>query len=343
METQKIVNLLNGSDNDNSKFATKKWYIIDSESKGNYSHHNPIKFLTSSLESSLCDYSDAYILVTGNINVTGGDANTKVAFKNCAPFKKCRTEINETFVDDAEHINIAMPMYNLIEYSDNYSDTSGNLWQFKRDEIEENVDLTVDNLSSFKYKSNIIGNLTIAETKNNVKTVVPLKHLSNFWRSLEMPLINCKVKLSLGWNENCILSTGGENPIFVITDAKLYVPVVTLLAEGKAKLSKLLSRGFKRSVYWNKYKVIPNKFVEIAANNEGKTIRELLDSSYQGVKILFVLAYNNTADNNQVTIDSFTRYFLSRVKIENYNIEIDGRNFYDQSINDSVKEYSEMS
>ena len=231
----------------------------------------------------------------------------------------------------------------MIECSDNYSDTSGNLWQFKIDEIEENVDLTVDNLSSFKYKSNIIGNLTIAETKNNVKTVVPLKHLSNFWRSLEMPLINCKVKLSVRWNENCILSTGGENPIFVITDAKLYVPVVTLLAEDKAKLSKLLSRGFKRSVYWNKYKVIPNKFVEIAANNEEKTIRELLDSSYQGVKILFVLAYNNTADNNQVTIDSFTRYFLSSVKIENYNIEIDGRNFYDQSIKDSIKEYNEMS
>ena len=99
METQKIANLLNSTDNENSKFATKKWYVIDSESKGVYSHENPIKFLTSSLESSLCDYSDAYILVTGNIIVTGGNANTKVAFKNCAPFKECRKEIN----DDAEH------------------------------------------------------------------------------------------------------------------------------------------------------------------------------------------------------------------------------------------------
>ena len=88
METQKIVNLLNGSDNENSKFATKKWYIIDNESKGNYSHENPIKFLTSSLESSLCDYSDAYILVTGSIRITRGNQNKKVAFKNCAPFKK---------------------------------------------------------------------------------------------------------------------------------------------------------------------------------------------------------------------------------------------------------------
>ena len=119
MKTQKIVNLLNSSDNENQKIATKKWCIIDSKSKGNYLPDNEIKFLASLLESNLCDYSNAYILVTGNINVTGGDANTKVAFKNCAPFKKCRTEINETFVDDAEHINIAIPVYNLIEYSDN--------------------------------------------------------------------------------------------------------------------------------------------------------------------------------------------------------------------------------
>ena len=108
----------------------KKCYIIDSESKGNYLPNNEIKFLTSSLESSLCDYSDAYILVTGNINVTGGDNNTKVVLKNCAPFKKCRTEINETFADEEVHINIAMPMCNLIEYSDNYSDSSESLWQF---------------------------------------------------------------------------------------------------------------------------------------------------------------------------------------------------------------------
>ena len=171
METQKIVNLLNGSDNDNSEFATKKWYIIDSESNGSYSHHNPIKFLAKSIESSLCDYSDAYILVTGNITVVGADDNTKVAFKNCAPFRKCRTEINETFIDEAEHINITMPMYNLIEYSDNYSDTSGSLWNFKRDEIINNADVTNDNNApSFKYKANLIGN-TVADGRNKKKKV----------------------------------------------------------------------------------------------------------------------------------------------------------------------------
>ena len=170
METQNIVNLLNGSDNENSKFELKKWYVIDSESKGNYSHKNPIKFLTNSLESSLCDYSDAYILVTGNITATPNNAATQVVFKNCAPFEKCRTEINETFVDDAQYTHIAMPMYYLIGYSDNYSDTSGSLWQFKRNEIEEVVDLTINNLSSFKYKSNFIGN-TDADGANRKKKV----------------------------------------------------------------------------------------------------------------------------------------------------------------------------
>ena len=117
MEMQKIVNLLNSSEYKFSKFATKKWHVIDSNSKGNYSHENPIKFLTKPVESSLCDYSDAYVLVTG------GNTTTKGAFKNSAPFNKCRTEINGTFVDEGDFINITMPLYNLIEYSDNYSNT----------------------------------------------------------------------------------------------------------------------------------------------------------------------------------------------------------------------------
>ena len=115
METQKILNLLNSSENEYSKFATKKWYIVDSESIGNYSQNDETKFLTRSIESSLCDYSDAYILVTGNITVTPNNAATQVIFKNCAPFEKCKTEINETFIDEANFINITMPMYNLTD------------------------------------------------------------------------------------------------------------------------------------------------------------------------------------------------------------------------------------
>ena len=149
-----------------------------------------------------------------------------------------------------------MPMYNLIEYSNNYSDTSASLWQFKRDEIGGDDKLTVDNnhipnnSSSFKYKSSFITD------KNGVKIAVPLKYLSNLWiiRSLEMPLINCKIELSLKWYENCILPSAVTAVTFAITDTKLYVPIVTLKTEDSAKLSKLLNKGFERSIYWNKCK-----------------------------------------------------------------------------------------
>ena len=228
-------------------------------------------------------------------------------------------------------------MYNLIEYSDNYFDTAGSVWSFKWDEIDDyegNV-TNDDNVPSFKYKGSNIGNTEAGESKKEVKVAVRLKYLSNFWRSLEMSLINCKVELSLKWTENCVLTTAANanKAIFEITDAKLYVPIVTLSIEDNAKLSKLLGEGFKRSIYWNKYKVIDNRAVDIAANNEEKYIRKLLDSSYQGVKRLFVLAFNNTAGNKQGSVDSFKKYFLPTVKIESYNIKIDGRNFYDQSNN----------
>ena len=203
-------------------------------------------------------------------------------------------------------------MYNLIEYSDNDCDTSGSFWDFKRDEIDNNANVTNDNnASSFKSKAALIGNTVNDGTKNEVKIAVPLKYLSNFWRSLEMPLTNCKVELSLKWIENFVLTaavdananaTGVDSAVFKKTDEKLYVPIVTLSGEDNAKLSKLLGDGFKRAVYWNKFKVIDNKVVEIAAEYEEKYISVLLDLSYQGVKRLFLLAYNNTAGNNQVPI-----------------------------------------
>ena len=197
--------------------------------------------------------------------------------------------MNETFVDKIEHINIAMPMYNLIEYSDNYSDTPGSLWQFKRDELNNdniNTALADNNAPSFKYKASIIGNTDVDganSKKDDVKLAVPLKYLSNFWRSLEMPLINCKIELSLKWYENCILSSAGTAATFAITDTKLYVPVVTLKTEDNAKLSKLLNEGFKRSVYWNKYKIILKDYAE------NENIRERLDTSFQGVSKLLLL------------------------------------------------------
>ena len=148
-----------------------------------------------------------------------------------------------------------------------------------------------------------------------------------------MPLINCKVEFSLKWYENCILSSYGTAATFTITDTKLYVPIVTLKTEDNAKLSKLLSEGFKRSIYWNKYKII-------FKNYDNEYIRERLDASFQGVNKLFVLAY--ASDNNATNEDSYRKHFLPSLKIKNYNIEIDGRNFYDQSINDLIKQYDEI-
>ena len=245
--------MLNISENEYSKVPTKTWDVIDSETKGNYSHENPIKFLTSLLKSSLLQLFWCICFSYRNIAFVRANNNTKVALKNWAPFRKCRTKIIETFIDEAEHINIAMPIYNLIECSDNYSVTSGSLWQFKRDEIED-VDLTVDdnhvpnNSSPFKCKSSLITD------RNGLEIVVPLKHLSNFWRSLEMLLISCKAELSLAWDQNCVLSNLAGASTFTITDAKRYVLIVTLSTVDNAKLSKLLSEGFKRPVYWNKYK-----------------------------------------------------------------------------------------
>ena len=147
-----------------SQFATRKCYVINDQNYTNYAdgdeNGTTIKFETKVIKSNLCDYSDAYILVTGNITATGGDANTRVAFKNCAPFTKCITHINDEHVDNADNLDIIMPMYNLIEYSHNYSDTSRSLWQFKRDEQNMNngnpANVTTDDSSSFKYKSSFM-------------------------------------------------------------------------------------------------------------------------------------------------------------------------------------------
>ena len=136
MEYQKIANLLDDASNQPSKFRTRNWVEINDKARGTYSPNKQIKFKTSKPRSSLCDYSDAYILVKGNITVNNtaaagaaaNNTNKKVIFKNCAPFTNCISKINNTQIDNAEYIDIVMPMYNLIEYSNNYSKTSGSLW-----------------------------------------------------------------------------------------------------------------------------------------------------------------------------------------------------------------------
>ena len=168
-------------------------------------------------------------MVDGTIRAAAANAATRLALKNCTPFTKCNLEINDEDVDTAENLDITMPMYNLIEYSDNCQDSSATLYQYKRDEPPEaNAinDLTTNTSSSFKYKVELLGNPVLDGNiaKRIVKVVVPLKYV----RSLEMPLINCKIKLNLTWKKECVLSTDAGDAVFIINDTKMYVPVVTL-------------------------------------------------------------------------------------------------------------------
>ena len=179
-----------------SKFRTKNWVEINDESRGTYNVNSQIKFKTTMLKSSFCDYSDAYILVKGKITITGRGANAadrqaderdkSVEFKNYTPFTNFISEINNTQIDNAKDIDIVTPMYNLIEYSDNYAKTSGSLWQYFRDEPDD----TLENSESFKSKIKIAGKNPDDDNEKDVEIMVPLKYLSNFWRTLEMPLIN---------------------------------------------------------------------------------------------------------------------------------------------------------
>ena len=333
MESQKIINLLNSNNNESQKFATKRWYIIQDQSQGNYgdgTDNASIKYDTKVIKANLCDYSDAYILVTGNIE--NKPNNSTVTFKNCAPFQTCNVNINDEYIEAAKYLDIIMPMYNLLEYSDNYEDTAGSLYQFKRDESPTNNGLVTANTTSLKYKS--------IDDDSNVKLVVPLKYISNFFRSLEMPLVNCKVDLELTWTKDCVISNNNtaSNTVvsFKITDTKLYVPVVTLSTKDNSNLNKQLSEGFKRTVHWNEYKTIPDSAATAAADPYTKT----LDSSFQGVNRLFVLGF--ARGDNDSTRNGYIKYYLPRVDITKYNVLIDGRNFYDQPINDKIRQYDEI-
>ena len=192
--------MLENASNQPSKFRTKNWIEINDESRGTYTS-NDIKFKTTMLRSNLCDYADAYILVKGTITITGAgdddaakrldERNKGVIFKNCAPFTKCISRINNTDIDNAQDIDIVMPMYNLIEYSNNYSKTSGSLWQYYKDEPNGNL----ADSKSFKSKVKMTGSTPAGCNTKDVEIIVPLKYLSNFWRTLEIPLISCEVSL----------------------------------------------------------------------------------------------------------------------------------------------------
>ena len=304
-----------------------------------------IKYDTRVLKPNLCDYAEVYILVDSTIRAANAVNATRLALKNCAPFTKCNLEINDEHVDTAENLDIVMPMYNLIEYSYNYQDSSATLYQYKRDEPPEDdavADLTADNSDSLKYKIKLLGNVTevagdaVGVRRLNVKVVLPLKYLNNFFRSLEMLLINCKIKLNLTWKKECVLSTGAGEAVFIINDIKLYVPVVTLSKEDNKGFIEQQNKGFQRFIYWNEYKT-----KEVNEDDDANVFKCInLDPSFQGVNRLFVMAYNRV--NGQPTRNGQRKYYLPRISLNKYNVIIDGQKFYENPIESDIEKYREL-
>ena len=337
MEYQKIATSIDDTSNQPSKFRTKNWVEINDESRGTYNANSQIKFKTTMLKSSLCDYSDTYILVKGTITITGGGAaaaarqaderDKGMAFKNCAPFINCISEINNTQVDKAKDIDIVMPMYNLIEYSDNYAKATGSLWQYFRDEPNNNL----ADSESFMSKIKITGKTPNDDNEKDVEIMVPLKYLSNFWRTLEMALINCEVNLILTWSSICLITNSTGGGTFEITNTKLYVPVVTLSIQENAKLLQQLKSGFKRVINWNKYLSKP----ELIRRNPN--LNHLVEPSFQGVNRLFVLVFEGDTQRT-----SHSSYYLPNVEIKDYNIMINGENFFDQPIKNNKVTYENI-
>ena len=249
MEYQKITDLLGNITDKVSRFITKKWIEVHDQSGTTGNRYKPgeqIRFKTSMLRSDLCAYNDAYIVVKGDITVKRAHnrdrKNKSLAFKNNAPFVSCISKINGVLIENAKDLDIVTAMYNLIKCSKNYRKTTGSLWNYYRD--EPNTDITKS--PSFKDNNNLVEKTPNNDNGNNnviedMKIAVSLKNLSNFWRTLDISLINFEVSLTLTWSKNCVLTditttaAQGDNPAiaaptggtFKIEDTKLYVPVVT--------------------------------------------------------------------------------------------------------------------
>ena len=305
MEYDKINNLLLSEDNESevskanranemneklSKFVTREYVRVNGLSNM-YNENKSIRFKTPILRSNLCDYSDAYILVKGTITVTALGANNgannirdkkkrPLILKNNAPFVSCITRINGELIEDADDLDIVMPIYNLLEYSKNYRKTIGSLYNYYRDELtndgnDNNFDnRNVVNSEAFKYKNKITGNTYNVDAgdqgydvnknvKQKIELAIPLKYLGNFWRALNIPLISYEVYLELKLNKNCVITSLERRQVdagppvvrdnaptgatLSITDCKIYVPVVSLSKDDEIKLLTNLKSGFKRN------------------------------------------------------------------------------------------------
>ena len=258
MELNKINNLLDTAHDKLPRFITKNWIEVQIQSGSTYNRSKTIRFKTSMLRSDLCNYSDAYVSVKGKITVTNPNNNVnfdrRSAFKNNAPFISCVSKINNELIENAEDLDIVMSMYNLFEYSKNYEKVSGSLFNYYRDEpndvtlndSDNTIHISIRNSKSFDYKAKIVGTLDDDDLEMEVTIAIPSKYLSNFWRSLDIPLINCEITLILSWYKECVLVSKAlinepdpepnpaipalnspTNAEFEITDCKLYVPVVT--------------------------------------------------------------------------------------------------------------------
>ena len=225
MENDKINNLLDSEKENLSKFVTRQYVKVNSLSN-TYNENKSIRFKTPVLRSDLCDYSDAYVLVSGTITVPANAGannirdkkNRPLILKNNAPFISCITRINGELIEDTDDLDIVMRMYNLLEYSKNYRKTIGPLYNYYRDELSDlfnnaNINYRTINSNDFKYKNKIIGNTydtpaaaadydVNKEGTKEVEIAIPLEYLGNFWRALNIPLISCEVSLELKWDKN---------------------------------------------------------------------------------------------------------------------------------------------
>ena len=358
MEYDKINNLLLSEDNESeqlSKFVTREYVRVNSL-LDTYNENKSIRFKTPMLRSNLCDYSDAYILVKGTITVAGNNfrdiQNRSLILKNNTPFISCITRINGELIEDADDLDIVMPMYNLLQYSKNYRKTIGSLYKYYRDELSHDADdnqfnnIKIVNSNTFKYKNKTIDNKNNQGTKD-IELAIPLKYLGNFWRALNIPLISCEISLELKWDKNCVITSleqrviAGINPpvrdnaptgaTLAITDCKLYVPVVTLSKDDEIKLLTNLKSGFKREIIWNKYR---SQMTTEAANNN---LNILVDITFTNVNRLFVLAYKTDNDRQ-----SFSRFYLPNAMVKDYNVIIDKLAFFDLPIKTKEEAYEKI-
>ena len=369
MEYDKINNLLGSESETLSKFVTREYVRVNSLSN-KYDENKSIRFKTPMLRSDLCDYADAYILVNGTTTVTSqgnvirDKKNRPLILKNNAPLISCITKINNELIEDADDLDLVIPMYNLLEYSKNYRKTIGSLYNYYRDELSDDADnnnfdnIKVVNSNAFKYKNKITGNtynvlntaddyVAVKQRTQGIELAIPLKYLGNFWRALNMPLIICEISSELIWDKNCVITSSEEREVddgppvsrddsptgatLAINDCKLYIPIVTLSKDDEIKLLTNLKSGFTRKIIWNKYR----SQMSTAEGNNNLNI--LIDPTFTTVNRLFVLAFQ-TADDRQ----SFSQFYLPRVMVKDFNVIIDKLAFFDLPIKTEQEAYEKI-